>query len=228
MRFVIFPLCVCLLAVTVVAETPPGPDESRTIGRVIPDTDLTDDRGETITTGAFAGAPLIISPIFTRCPHTCTMITSSLRDAIAPIEGLGSTYNVITLSFDPDDTVEDLRAYRERMELPASWKLAIAEEGPLTALLDALEFAVIPTDDGGFAHPNLVAIIDAEQKISGYVHGMDYKEADIRHALTAAWAGESLVEKYKPWILAVAAAAALALVLTIVITGLRRKEPQLV
>ena len=47
------------------------------------------------------------------------MITSSLRDAIAAIEGLGESYNVITLSFDPDDTVEDLRAYRERMELPA-------------------------------------------------------------------------------------------------------------
>ena len=92
--------------------------------------------------------------------------------------------------------------------------------------IDALEFQVIPMEEGGFAHPNLVAIIDGEQKVSGYVHGMAYEEADVRHALTAAWAGESLVKKYKLQILALAAAFAVVLVITIVLTGQRHKEPQ--
>lgn len=225
MRTALFFIGVLFIAASTSAQVAPPPDESKTIGQPVPDVILTDDRGKQFRLSAFAGQPLIVSPIFTRCPHVCTMITSSLRDAVEPVEGLGKSYNVLTISFDPADTIESMRAYREELELPDAWKLAIASPDQLDAILTALDFQYVALEDGGFAHANVIAVVDGGSRIAGYVHGMQYKEEDVRAALTAAWAGDSLVGKYRNTIILVAAIAALALVLTLVLTG-QRKKPQ--
>ena len=72
----------------------------------------------------------------------------------------------------------------------------------------------------------MVVVIDADGKVSGYVRGVSYEEEDIRHALTAAWAGDSLVKKYRFWIAGIAATCALLTAIVVVITGQRRVRSQ--
>lgn len=214
-------LCACAFALGVNAQPIAPPDQTKTVGRHIPDATLIDDHGDRFLLHSLTGKPLVISPIFTRCRHTCTMITSHLRDAAAPIDGLGGEYNVLTISFDPGDTAVDLARYRERLELPGEWHLAIAAATDLAPVLDALDFRFAPVDDG-FAHPNVVAVIDERGRISGYLNGLSLSEDELRHALTAAWAGDSLVWKYRFWIAGVAVLSAMATALVVVITGRRR------
>lgn len=204
-------------------EVPSPPDEAETIGRVAPDVELIDEGGETFRLRQLEGHPVIISPIFTSCPHTCAMITSSLRDALAGIDGLGESYHVLTLSFDEADTPRTLREFRERHELPPAWRTAIAEPETLSSLLSALDFRYVALDGGGFAHPNLVAVIDANRVVSGYVHGVHYETEDVRRVLASAWTGGSLVRRYRGPIAVVMGIGVVATLLVIVLAGRRRQ-----
>jgi len=217
---IIHVLCVCAFALPVNAQTITPPDEAKTIGRTIPDATLIDDQGVRFALYSLLGEPFIISPVFTRCPHTCTLITTRVRDATAPVHGLGTKYNILTISFDPGDTAVDLARYRERLDLPAGWRLAVAAAADLAPLLDALDFHVAPVEDG-FAHPNVIAVIDGDGKISRYLDGLTVTEGEVRHALTAAWVGDSLVRKYRFWITGIAVLSALATAVVVFVTGRR-------
>jgi len=200
------------------------PDAQAALGRDIPDVTLIDENGTTLRLRNWEGTPVLISPIFTSCPHVCPTITTSLNEATADIAGLGSTWQVISVSFDPGDTVEDLKAFRDAQALPANWTLAIAAPEQLDALLGTLDFRYVALEGGGFAHPSAVAVVDAGMRVSGYLHGLHYEEDEVRRALTTAWAGGSLVARFKAWIIAAAVLGALALVIVIAATGGRRRQ----
>ena len=89
----------------------PPPDERVALGTTVPDARLVDERGDTLALYDLARTPLILSPVFTTCPHACPAITASLIEALDGLGGCGKTFNVLTLSFDPNDTPEALRAY---------------------------------------------------------------------------------------------------------------------
>jgi protein SCO1/2 len=197
------------------------PDASRVRGRPVPDVALIDDAGAPFRLGALAGKPLVLSPIFTRCPHACVMITTSLRDALVPIGAPGQAYEVLTVTFDPADTEEDLRAYRERMELPPGWHMARGAREQIDSLLAAIDFHTVALEDGGFAHANAVAVLAPDLTVSGFVHGLAYDEGELRLALARAAAPESLVRRYRPLLAGVAVVAAAALVLTLILTRRR-------
>lgn len=230
----------CLFVSVVVAAVPsyaqdhdeaPGlgtitrPDLGAVVGHAVPDVTLVDEHGGALRLSSLRGAPLLISPIFTTCPHVCPTITASLRDATAGIDGIGRSWRVLSVSFDPEDTAADLAAFREAQDLPPEWILATAAPDQLEALLGALDFRYAALQGGGFAHPSAVAILDPDMKVSGYLYGLHYESADVRRALTTAWARGSLVEKFKPWIIGVAVLGALVLVVVIAVTRSRPGHP---
>lgn len=201
------------------------PDLKSVLGSEVPDVTLIDEHGRTLRLHSLRGAPLLISPIFTSCPSACPAITASLRAAAAGIDGLGETWNILSVSFDPEDTGEDLAAFREAEDLPPQWILATAAPGQLAALLGALDFRTITLAAGGFAHPSAVAVLDPDMRVSGYLYGLHYETNEVRRVLTTAWARGSLVQKYRPWIVLSAVAGALVLVVVIAATRGRRGTP---
>jgi protein SCO1 len=190
-----------LFAASVAAQSPP--DEKKTIGTQMPDVELVADNDSTFRVGSMWGKPVIVSPIFTSCPATCSMITESLRDALRDVGEPGVGYEVLTISFDPADDSAAMRAYRERLGLPAGWRLATASAENLTTFLRAIDFNVTPLAEGGFAHPNLVVVLSPDLKVSGYVRGVMYDAPVLRAALEDAAEHASLVTRYRPVILAV-------------------------
>ena len=162
---------IACIAVDGAAQIPLPPDESRTIGRVVPDVTLTDDHGVEFRLSELAGRPLFLSPIFTACPGACIAITSSLRDAVTSVGTVGTDFNVLTISFDPKDSVDDMHGYREREGLPDAWRLAVAQPNDRMKLLDAIDFRFVTLEEGGFDHVNVVAVLDKNLAVSGYLHG---------------------------------------------------------
>ena len=162
------------------------PDEALTLGRNLPETALTTDGGRQIQLSALTGKPLIISPVFTSCRHTCTPITRSLSKATQSLKAKGMDFRVLTLSFDPEDRVDNLRALRDSLNLPPEWTLAIADDVNRAQILKALDFHTLRLEEGGFAHPNLVAVVDRNLKIVQYVYGVDFKPEQIERALNQA------------------------------------------
>jgi protein SCO1/2 len=214
-----------LLAALVVspAASQPTPGESRPLGRHIPDVEMTDDHGHVFRLGSLGGKPVLLSPIFTRCPHACIMITTSLRDALLAVGEPGIDYEVVTFTFDPDDTLDDLRDYRERHELPEGWRLARADSAELDSVLTAIGFSYT-AEPGGFAHTNLVAVLTPDLETSGYLTGIAHDEDDVRRALLTAVAPASLVKKYRPLLIVVAGVAFLTVI--VVLAATKRRGPK--
>lgn len=210
-----------LVATGAAAQVTPRPDEAKTVGTQMPDIALVADDSTTYRLSSLWGKPVIVSPIFVTCPHTCTMITESLRDALAKIGEPGVGYEVLTVSFDPADDAAALRAYRERWGLPQGWRLATASADDVDALLGALDFRVTPMEGGGFAHPNLIAILSPDLTVSGYVYGVAYDAVEVRAALEYSARRSSLVTRFQPFILLVAVAGVLAVAWALFLTRRR-------
>jgi protein SCO1/2 len=209
-------LLVALASLPAAAQiTPPG--GARPVGQPIPDIEMIDDAGRTFRLGSLAGQPVVLSPIFTRCPHACILITTSLREALLAIGEPGVDFEVVTFTFDPEDTLEDLRAYRERYELPESWRVARADSAQLDSVLTAIQFSYTP-DPTGFAHSNLLAFLTPALTVSGYVTGIAHEEDEIRRALLTAVAPASLVEKFRPMLIVVAGLAFVTIVVVLAVT----------
>lgn len=199
-----------LIAGTASAQT--RPDEAKTIGTQMPDITLVAENDSTYRLSKLWGKPVIVSPIFTSCPHTCGMITESLRDALREVGEPGVGYEVLTVSFDPADSSAVMRAYREQMNLPAGWHLATTSPDDLTAFLGAMDFQITALDGGGFAHPNLVVVLSPDLKVSSYVHGVMYESDALLAAMQAAARDSSLIRRFRPYLLLIMALGLVAIV----------------
>ncbi len=211
-----------VLATAAHAQMVTRPDESKTRGHMVPDVALVTDDSTTFHLADLAGKPIIINPVFTRCPMACPAITSSLRDALAEIGPPEVGYHVLTVSFDPADGPAELRDYRERLALPEGWILATGTPANIAELLGALDFQTVALDGGGFAHPNVIVVVSPTLTVSGYVHGLAYEPKEIHRALERAVRDASLVEHYKPLLIVVGALALLVMIGVLVVT---RKRP---
>jgi protein SCO1/2 len=197
----------------------PPPDERITLGTTAPDAWFLDEQGDTLSLYDLAHTPLILSPVFTTCPHACPAITASLMDALDGLGGCGETFNVLTLSFDPNDSPEDLRAYRQRTGMPDEWRLATGVPDQVLPVMAAIDFRFEPVAELGFAHPNVVAFLSPEMTVSGYVHGLMYTQDEVKAALRVAAGRRPLIDRVRPLLIPIAAVFLIATLLVIILTA---------
>ena len=221
-RVVMLAATCALVAFAARAQVALRPDESRTKGQHVPEVTLIGEDSTSFALSTLAGKPVVVNPIFTSCPQACPLITGSLRDALASIGEPGVGYQVLTVSFDPADGPAQLRAYRQKLALPAGWRLAVATPANLAALLDAIDFNYTALPGGGFDHANAIAILTPTLQVSSYAHGLSYEPAEIRSALEVAAGEVSLVRHYRPVILVVGV---LGIALIAVVLFSTRKKP---
>ena len=195
------------------AQTVLPPDPGKTIGRPVPLDGLVDERerdfaewksqpGESDRPRAY-----ILSPVYTRCPHTCSPITSSLRSALERSGLDRSEFRVISFSFDPEETASGLSAFRSKLQLPDDWLTlrALSPEG-LARTLASLDFRTIKRGDGEYDHPNLIAIVTPDLRLDGYLFGVAFSPTELAAAVRRAAAGGSWLARWQGWLFVVAGA----------------------
>jgi protein SCO1/2 len=214
-----------LAAASASAQHVSRPDESKTLGVKVPETKFFADNGDTMAIGDLAGYPLIVSPVFTSCPHVCPAITGSLISALDGLGGVGKTFNVLTVSFDPEDDEADLRAYREKTGMPDEWILAVGPTEQVDSLLTAIDFDYLALPAGGFAHANAVAFLSPDLRVSGYLYGLWYTTDDVKTALRVAAGQRSLIERARPFLLIAGLLSLIAAALVIITTARRTRSP---
>ena len=179
------------------------PDPSKTIGGKVSFAGFVDETGR--DAAALIGAPgvseravpWIVSPIYTRCAYTCSPLTASLRSALEQSGLQPSEYRVVSFSFDPEETGEALRAFRTALQLPDGWlTLRAADRGALERTLRSLDFRTIKLNDGQFAHPNLIAVLAPDLRLTEYVFGVTFPPKRLAGAVQRARAGGSW---WVPW-----------------------------
>lgn len=158
-------------------------------GRPVANIVYVDEHGASHSTQSWRGRTVIVAPIFTRCPIACPLIVHGLRDATLAAPG---DYDVLLFSFDPRDTPDDLRRFRTRQRVPASWHLGSSTPADTRRLMDSLGFHYAQTRTS-FSHPNVIIAVSPAGKVAMYGFGTKY---DIAALVDAASGHRTWLDRY--------------------------------
>ncbi|HEX7530417.1 MAG TPA: SCO family protein, partial [Pyrinomonadaceae bacterium] len=154
----------------------------------------TDDAGRVRKLSDFGGYPLILLPIYTRCPGACIQNVAQLKRALSDSKGNPTEFRVLLFSFDSTDKPSVLAEYRQRESVPLGWLIGTADQSSIDALLESIGFQVGQAGTE-FMHPNMVLFLDGKLRIAKWIYGTNYSGRDIDAALKIAlgqadWIGQ--------------------------------------
>lgn len=104
--------------------------------------------------------PLLITLFYRRCTGACSPFLRSLKAAVEKNGGVGEDYNVLALSFDEKDTLDDVREMADAVGVSSTkgWILGKATNADIARLDEAIGFWFKEdARKNQFDHPSLVA-----------------------------------------------------------------------
>jgi len=187
---------VALFVLTLSAASPcaNGFDVAPQQGRAIPSINWIDETGRSRQLSEFSGYPLILLPIYTRCPGPCLQNVDRLKEAVANSLSNPRQFRVLLFSFDPSDNAMTLKKYRERENIPLGWSIGAASQNDVDALLESIGVQ-IGRAGSEFTHPNIVFFLNSKLRIAKWIYGTAYSGREIDLALKVAggqsdWIGQ--------------------------------------
>ena len=155
-----------------------------------------DETGKSVRLGDYFGQkPLILTLVYFRCPMLCSEVLSGVEGSLKALTfDAGKEFNVLTVSFDPQDTpatasekkLEMLKRYH-RPTAAEGWHFLTGSQESITALTDAVGFHYqYDKDSNQFAHTTGIMILTPEGKIAQYYYGVEFPPRDLRLGLIQA------------------------------------------
>lgn len=171
-------------------------------GRAVTAVDWLDETGQARSLSQFAGYPLVVVPIFTRCRTACVQNVAQLKKALAASSANPRQFRVLLFSFDATDSPAILAKYRDRESVPLNWSVGVASQSNIDAFLDSLGFQV-GRAGSQFTHPNTVFFLDSNLRIARWISGTNYTPADVDAALGVASGDSDWLARHSEWLYAV-------------------------
>jgi len=168
-------------------------------GTIPADLSFRDQTGKTVRLGDYFGnGPILLTLNYYTCPMLCPLTLQNLLLATEEVEGisLGTDYRILTISIDPEDTVENAsvraREIHSRMEgvadPPSQWPLLVGDAGSIAAVTRAVGFRYRKVG-AEFAHPDVSILLTSEGRISRYLYGIEQDPETLKLALIEAAGG---------------------------------------
>jgi protein SCO1/2 len=172
------------------------------------DLTYTDETGKPVRLGDLLhkDRPVVLSLVYYKCPMLCTVVLNDmLRGFVSVPLLIGKEYDVITVSFDPNETPQlaadkkrhYVRTYSGggRVERGADaehgWHFLTGNQQNIDALTRAVGFRYIwDAKSQQFFHPSGIVILTPEGRIARYFFGIDYAPKDLRLSLVEASQGK--------------------------------------
>ncbi len=158
---------------------------------------LNDDDGAfRLTDRLVRSKPTLLTFNYFRCPGVCDVQLRMLAQDL-PDWGLepGEDFNLVSLSFDPEDTPATARAKRATLTFsdatgPDQWLFGVgnAEEVLELAAEAGVQIEKVPNSDQ-WAHPAVAIAVTSDGVISSYLGGVRPEPRDVRFALLGASRG---------------------------------------
>jgi cytochrome oxidase Cu insertion factor (SCO1/SenC/PrrC family) len=159
------------------------------LGRAAAPVSWTDETGRLHQLSEFAGYPIILLPVYTRCRTACVTNLGHLKAALSETSADPTQFRVLLFSFDPTDTPAVLASYRANEKIPLGWSVGTASREDIAALLESIGFQYGQAGKE-FTHPNMLVFLDSNLRIAKWIYGDNYSSRDVDAALRVA-AGES-------------------------------------
>jgi protein SCO1/2 len=178
------------------ADVPVGIDEH--LGAMLPDVPFTDSEGNRVSLPELADAPILLLPIYYRCPDVCSLLQGSVASILPEVKLTpGTELKVVSLSFDAHETPKDAaRAKRNYTAIagdafPAQyWTFLTGDQASIDATLKAIGYTV-QKQGGLWAHPVAAIAVAPGGKVVRYLYGTSFLPFDITMAGTEAARGQT-------------------------------------
>jgi protein SCO1/2 len=188
-------------------DTPPilrELDVHEHLGQQLPlDLAFRDQTGRSITLrqALRAGRPTVLTLVYFDCPMLCSLVMNGLAHTLSELSGwkLGQQYDAVTLSFDPNDTLEKATDRRRAMldkvgaaDQPAVWPFLTGDAQSIAAVAQAVGFDFrYDRDAKTFAHNAVIFVLTGDGRVSRYLYGVSFDPFQLRLALTEAGQGKA-------------------------------------
>jgi cytochrome oxidase Cu insertion factor (SCO1/SenC/PrrC family) len=158
------------------------PYEDRFIAQPVPDITVLTASGPLLLSRLWQEKPLVVTMVYTRCRGVCVPYLRFLRDAANSDGGAGRDYRILVLSFDPQDTVADMKSVAGELGLQSNsaWIFGVAGPHDMRQLTSAMGywFRWEPSSNE-YDHPALLAGIK-DGRLLRLLAGMDIPSARFR------------------------------------------------
>jgi protein SCO1 len=146
----------------------------------------------------FGQRPVILAPVYYRCPLLCNQLLNGLTRSLKPVAlGTGKDFDVVAFSINPDETPELARpkkaAYLEQYDRPGSeigWHFLTGSAMSIKGLAEAIGFRyTFNPVTKLYAHAAGVVIVTPDGHIARYFYGIDFPPRELETELERARAG---------------------------------------
>jgi protein SCO1/2 len=139
--------------------------------------------------------PVVLALVYYKCPMLCTMTLNGMLKSFKPLKlDIGKDFDVLTVSFDPNET-PDLAAAKKATHIKSynrpgadkGWHFLTGEQDSIDKLTRAVGFRyTYDPASKQFAHTSAIMILTPDGKISRYFYGLEYSSRDLRLGLIEA------------------------------------------
>src|SRR5260370_31215561 len=153
-----------------------------------------DEGGRDVPLSSFfkRGKPVILAPVYYRCPMLCTQILNGLASSLKAVSLIpGKDFEIVAVSFDPKDTPETAASkkqmYMRRYGRPGTangWHLLTGNEANIQTLMDTIGYHYkyeAATDQ--YAHASGIMVLTPEGRLPRYFYGVEYSPVEVRLGL---------------------------------------------
>ena len=171
------------------------------LGAKLPlDAEFLNEKGQRVQFGQIVSQrPAILALVYYECPMLCSMVLNgALRSLRALKLNAGTDFDVVVLSFDPDEkpplAEKKKFEYTERYHRPGGengWHFLTGDSANIHKIADAAGFRYKKdTANGQWAHASAIMVATPGGRLSRYFYGVEYSARDLRLALVEAGQGK--------------------------------------
>jgi protein SCO1/2 len=148
-----------------------------------------DESGRRVRLDDYLGrTPIVLTLVYLRCPMLCRQVLQGLRRSLRSLSLVqGRDYEVLAVSFDPEETLARAAQYRAEF----GWTFLTGDEDAIRRLATAVGFRYRQDSaTGEFAHAAAIMIVTPEGRLARYHMGIDYPARDLRLSMVEASEGK--------------------------------------
>jgi protein SCO1/2 len=147
----------------------------------------------------FGRKPVVLNFVYYSCRELCPLLSDGLVRALRALSfEVGDQFDVVTVSFDPNDTTAAAAAfkseYTKRYGRPGAvsgWHFLTGDPAVIHELADAAGFRYsYDAEKNEFAHATGIVLVTPQGKASRYYYGIEFSPRDLRLGLIEAAAGK--------------------------------------
>ncbi len=169
------------------------------------DTEFRDHTGKPVKLGdLFDGKrPVVLTFAYHTCPVVCSMIANNLARTMRDVGWtLGDQFTAITISIDPNETLENTAKKRASVlaeygrsgpQVAGGWSFLVGDEASIKRVADAAGFKFqYDPEQKQWAHASLVMVVKPSGRMARYLYGFEASPPDLKLALFEASEGRSI------------------------------------